>query len=70
MPATAAPMSGTYHGLTPTRILDTRIGIGVVAGVVSSGHEAVLTVAGLKSVPTTASAVVLNVTVSAPTGTG
>lgn len=67
-PADAAPASGTYHATTPTRILDTRKGVGRVP--VASGGEVVLQVAGLPSVPATASAVVLNVTVTEPTAAG
>jgi hypothetical protein len=65
-PAVAAPLSGSYHQGGPTRILDTRVGMGVGGGAVKGGGEAVLTVAGLPSVPAAASAVVLNVTVTAP----
>lgn len=67
-PAVAAPVSGTYHPTAPARILDTRTGVG--AGAVKAGDEAVLTVAGLSPVPAAASAVVLNVTVTAPKGSG
>jgi hypothetical protein len=69
-PAVAAPASGSYHPSGPTRILDTRTGLGFRAGPVGASGEAVLTVAGLASVPATASAVVLNVTVTAPKGSG
>jgi hypothetical protein len=67
-PAAAAPASGTYHATTPTRILDTRTRAGRLP--VASGCEVVLQAAGLSSVPAGASAVVLNVTVTAPTAAG
>jgi hypothetical protein len=64
----AAPVSGTYHATTPTRIFDTRTPVARVP--VAAGGEIVVQVAGLGSVPASASAVVLNVTVTEPTGTG
>lgn len=72
-PAVAAPVpvSGTYHATPPTRILDTRSGVGVsAAGAIAAGHEVLLQVTGWASVPTGATAAVLNVTVTAPTGSG
>jgi hypothetical protein len=69
-PAAAAPASGTYHAATPTRVLDTRYGTGAKAGPIPANQAAVLQVAGLSSVPTGASAVVLNVTVTVPTNRG
>lgn len=69
-PAVAAPSSGTYHAATPTRILDTRHGVGAGVAAVAAGREVVLQVAGRGSVPAAASAVVLNVTVTAPTRFG
>jgi len=60
---------GPYVPLTPTRVLDTRNGTGGTTGPVGPGQTAVLTVAGANGVPAMpgASAVVLNVTVVAPT---
>lgn len=71
-PAVAAPVSGTYHATTPTRVLDTREGggVGVSAGAIGAFQEAVLQVAGSTPVPAGASAVVLNVTVTAPKRSG
>jgi hypothetical protein len=72
-PAVAATDSGTYQPTSPTRILDTRAGLGMAAaGSVAKGQEVVLQVTGPapKTVPTVASAVVLNVLVSAPTSGG
>jgi hypothetical protein len=67
-PAAAVPATGTYHATTPTRILDTRLRTRRLP-VVARG-EVVLQVVGLASVPASASAVVLNVTVTEPTGAG
>jgi hypothetical protein len=69
-PAAATAASGTYHATSPSRILDTRTGVGAIKAAVASGREAVLQVAGLPAVPAGASAVVLNVTVTAPTAAG
>ena len=70
-PTTPAPVSGTYHATAiPTRILSTRDGVGVSAGAIAAGQETVLQVTGLASVPTVATAVVLNVTVTEPTSAG
>ncbi|MHB1527483.1 MAG: hypothetical protein ACYCZN_14635 [Candidatus Dormibacteria bacterium] len=58
---------GPYVALSPTRVLDTRNGTGGVTGPVGAGQTVTLTVAGSHGVPSTgASAVVLNVTVTAP----
>jgi hypothetical protein len=69
-PAAAVPASGTYHATTPTRILDTRIGLRSAGVPVAPGSEVVLQVAGLPPVPANASAVVLNVTVTEPKAAG
>jgi hypothetical protein len=69
-PAAAVPASGTYHATIPTRILDTRIGLGSAAVPVPPGGEVVLQVADLPPVPANASAVVLNVTVTEPKAAG
>ncbi|HBX82242.1 MAG TPA: hypothetical protein DEH05_14285, partial [Propionibacteriaceae bacterium] len=63
---------GAVVGLTPFRLLDTRDGTGVSsAGAVAGGADVVLKVAGLGGVPASgASAVLLNVTVTAPTTAG
>jgi hypothetical protein len=59
---------GRYHPVTPVRVLDTRSGTGVAVGVVGAGQVLHLQVAGNNGVPLgTAAAVVLNVTVAAPT---
>lgn len=60
---------GTYHSLSPFRVLDTRYGTGAAKAVVGAGGVIHLTVAGLGGVPASgAMAVVLNVTVTSPTG--
>ncbi len=48
--------------VTPARLLDTRTGQGARKGVVRGGSEIELAVAGVRGIPTTARAVVLNVT--------
>ncbi|MFN2624623.1 MAG: hypothetical protein ABR520_00880, partial [Mycobacteriales bacterium] len=64
-----APTAGqsTYVPLDPVRILDTRNGTGVPAGAVGAGGAIDVVVAGTAGVPVTATAVVLNVTATAPT---
>jgi len=56
---------GPYVPLPPTRVLDTRNGIGASTGAVGPGQSVTLTIAGANGVPAMpgASAVVLNVTV-------
>jgi streptogramin lyase len=59
---------GTYHALTPGRVLDTRTGIGAPVGMLQGGTSLNVVIAGQQGVPTThVSAVVLNVTVTGPT---
>jgi hypothetical protein len=66
-----ATLAGGFLPLTPTRLLDTRIGLGAPKGAVAAGGTVVLPVAGMGGVPASAEgAVVLNVTVTAPTGGG
>src|SRR4051812_28799714 len=61
---------GTYYPLTPARILDTRSGLGAAKGQVKQGGVVHLQVTGAGGVPADASTVVLNVTVTGPTGGG
>lgn len=56
--------------LVPDRLLDTRSGIGVKAGRVRGGTSIELAVTGRGGVPTDATAVVLNVSIVAPTTYG
>ncbi|SDO55015.1 protein of unknown function [Nakamurella panacisegetis] len=68
---TAASAAGAFEPLSPTRLLDTRSGLGAKAGAVPSTGRLTLTVAGRGGVPSTGvSAVVLNVTATAPTTAG
>jgi len=78
--ATAIPLSphhatavvaGTnaYTAVSPTRVLDSRIGLGVPARL-AARSSFVLDIGGLTPVPTTATAVVLNVTATNPDGPG
>jgi len=68
--ATAGPAAavtsdpGGFNPITPTRALDTRNGTGCVAGVRN------LTIGGQFGVPADAAAVLLNVTIDAPWGSG
>ena len=63
--------SGSFTPLTPTRLLDTRSGIGAPKATVAPGASLVLDVDGHGGVPASGvSAVVLNVTVAQPTTAG
>ncbi|MFJ3900457.1 N-acetylmuramoyl-L-alanine amidase [Streptomyces sp. NPDC090025] len=62
------PGPKTFKPLTPTRLMDTRAGLGVAKAKVGPGGEVVLQVAGKGGVPETGvGAVVLNVTATNPT---
>ncbi|MCX7620214.1 MAG: CAP domain-containing protein [Acidimicrobiales bacterium] len=70
----ASPLAvGEFHPLTPTRILDTRTGLGMAGGAaapVLAGLALPVKVSGLSGVPASqATAVALNVTVINPTAT-
>ncbi|WP_327375703.1 hypothetical protein OG393_18150 [Streptomyces sp. NBC_01216] len=61
-------LPGTYTPVTPTRLMDTRSGLGVPQERVPAGGTVVLQVAGKAGVPTEGlTAVVLNVTATDPT---
>jgi hypothetical protein len=60
---------GLFYGLTPTRVLDTRSGPGVV-GAVAGGQTRNVTVGGSFGVPMTATAVIANVTTVTPSAPG
>ncbi|MEO7369280.1 MAG: hypothetical protein ABIZ69_00350, partial [Ilumatobacteraceae bacterium] len=66
--ASATPAE--FVSLSPTRILDTRIGLGAAAGVVPAGHSIDLQVAGVGGVPIGATAVALNLTATDSLGAG
>ena len=62
---------GTYHPLTPARILDTRSGIGSPASPMRNAETRAIQITGQGGVPATGvSAVVINVTVTGPTAPG
>ncbi|WP_251063802.1 hypothetical protein [Streptomyces sp. ISL-44] len=59
---------GTYKPITPTRLMDTRSGLGVPQAKVGQGETVTLQVTGTAGIPATGvSAVVLNVTATDPT---
>ena len=65
------PESAGIEPMTPTRLLDTRDGTGAPAGAAAEGSTTTLQVAGRAGIPASGvGAVVLNVTVTEPTGTG
>ncbi|MFC5030914.1 N-acetylmuramoyl-L-alanine amidase [Streptomyces sp. DSM 41987] len=67
----AKPPTGTYTPTGPTRVLDTRSGLGAAKAPVGPGASIALQVAGVGAVPATGvTAVVLNVTAVAPTSGG
>ncbi|MGW7431425.1 FlgD immunoglobulin-like domain containing protein, partial [Streptomyces sp. NPDC054861] len=62
---------GTYKPVTPTRLMDTRSGLGVPKAKVGPAGTVTLRVAGVGGVPATGvTAVVLNVTATGPTSAG
>ncbi|MET7403274.1 hypothetical protein ABZS66_58335, partial [Dactylosporangium sp. NPDC005572] len=61
---------GNYTPMSPYRIMDTRSGKGAPKGVVGNGGVVSLQVTGAGGVPTDASTVVLNVTVTEAAGPG
>ena len=68
---TTASTPGAYQALSPTRLLDTRSGIGAAKTAVPAGGTLHLQVTGRGGIPTSGvSAVVLNVTATAPTAPG
>jgi hypothetical protein len=60
------PPSAGFGPLSPVRLLDTRVGLGVPAGLRPATSVTPLLVAGLGGVPGSAAAVALNVTVTEP----
>ncbi|MFD5323893.1 N-acetylmuramoyl-L-alanine amidase [Streptomyces sp. NPDC127092] len=62
------PGPKTFQPVTPTRLMDTRAGLGVPKAKVGAGQEVVLQVTGANGIPATGvGAVVLNVTATNPT---
>ena len=67
----APAVAGTFVSLTPSRILDTRKGVGAPMVAIAASHEVELQVTGQGGVPDTGvGAVVLNVTAVQPTAGG
>ena len=65
------PDGAAYRSLAPTRILDTRTGVGAPVGVVPAGGQRDLTVLGAGGVPAAGvDSVVLNLTAVTPSGSG
>ncbi|MFJ9808284.1 peptidoglycan recognition protein [Streptomyces sp. NPDC101158] len=72
-PAVTVTVPGpkTFKPVTPTRLMDTRSGLGVPKAKVGAAGEVVLTVTGKAGIPTSGvGAVVLNVTATNPTSAG
>ncbi len=67
-PASAAATPGTYAAAAPTRVLDTRAGIGAMPAKIASG--ATLTFSSTAGLGDPVSAVALNITVVDPVGAG
>jgi hypothetical protein len=61
---------GAFTSLTPSRILDTRSGIGAAQTPVSANGSIDVQIAGREGVAASASSVVLNLTVTQPTASG
>lgn len=71
VPSGSTPTTNRFTAVTPTRILDTRIGTGAPRARVAANGEITLTVAGQGGVPTNgATAVVINVTAVGASGSG
>ncbi|MCU1386895.1 MAG: hypothetical protein JWL72_233, partial [Ilumatobacteraceae bacterium] len=69
--ATPPPEGGRFTALTPSRILDTRAGVGAPAAPIGQNQAINLTVTGVGGVPANGvQGVALNVTVTDPTGQG
>ncbi|MGX6742273.1 FlgD immunoglobulin-like domain containing protein [Streptomyces xantholiticus] len=67
---TSAADGSTYRPLTPTRFMDTRVGLGVPQAKVGAGQTVTLQVTGRNGVPATGvTAVVMNVTATTATAT-
>jgi len=65
----AAATTNRYVPVTPTRVLDTRVGVGAPVGPVAPGASLLLRIVGSAApVPAGATAVVLNLTVTEPQG--
>ena len=67
--AAASVVTSSYTAVSPTRVLDSRLGLGVPARL-AAGASFILDIGGVSPVPAGASAVVLNVTATNPNGPG
>ncbi len=66
----ASAATTSFHPITPTRIMDTRAGVGTTAAPVAAGETRALQVVGQAAIPADAVAVAVNVTVTEPTSSG
>jgi hypothetical protein len=65
----AADSGATFHPISPARVLDTRMGRGLT-GAFANGVPRTLTIAGTGNIPSTATAVIGNLTVTRQTAAG
>jgi hypothetical protein len=65
-----APGGGALEAVSPSRFLDSRNGVGNWQGRLGIGQTIDVVVAGVAGVPSTASAVILNITVTDPAAAG
>jgi hypothetical protein len=65
----AAATGATFHALTPTRVLDTRLGTGL-AGTFQNGTPRTIAIAGTHGIPSAATAITGNLTVTQQTAAG
>ncbi|HEY7590008.1 MAG TPA: PQQ-dependent sugar dehydrogenase [Candidatus Limnocylindrales bacterium] len=66
---TATANGATYHPLDPVRLLDTRSGNGL-SGRFAAGSTRTWAIAGRETVPSTATAITANLTITGPTANG
>ena len=69
-PAPTVYTGGSFNAIPPTRVMDTRSGIGGGAGSLGPGQTRTLQVAGAAGVPSGATAVTVNLTVTNPSAAG
>jgi len=68
--ATYTTAGSKFTAYGPTRILDTRKGLGAAKAKVTNGHDIVVQVAGVGSIPSDATAVAINLTATDTVGNG
>ena len=66
----ASAAAPSFHPIAPTRIMDTRAGVGTAAIPLAAGETRALQVAGQAAIPADAVAVAVNVTITEPTASG